>query len=157
MKQLIICAFLFLANSVFAQTEAPVHWDIVAVKDDNNVANTIQLNVSLEHGWHIFAYDAGGDGLAINTTVVLQSFDKKNKKIGEVNVTDSFATEKPVNVNMEGFGIVHYFDKEFSYFVPIANNVHRVQAKITYQACNSNMCLPPVDKILNLQLIENKK
>jgi hypothetical protein len=57
---------------------------------------------------------------------------------------------------MEGFGIVHFFDKNYSYWVPIDKNVYRVQAKITYQACNDKMCLAPVDKVLNLQVRSNK-
>jgi hypothetical protein len=158
MKKLIIICLMFVAKFSVAQTESasPVAWEIATMKNDAGEPINVQLNVSLENHWHIFASDAGGDGMAINTNVVLEKFDKKNKKISEVTVTDSLATEKPVDVNMEGFGIVHFFDKNFSYWVPIDANVYRVQAKITYQACNDKMCLAPVDKVLSLQVRSNK-
>jgi Disulphide bond corrector protein DsbC len=154
MKKILFLVLICITHFAFAQSEPPVAWDIALVKND--VANMVQLNVSLEKGWHIFAYEAGGDGLAINTTVVIETYNKKNKKIGEIELKDSNATEKPVSVNMEGFGIVNYYDKNFSYLVPITEDVYKVQAKVTYQTCNEKMCLPPVDKVLILQIKSNK-
>jgi Disulphide bond corrector protein DsbC len=154
MKKIIIICLMVISNMLQAQTEPPVAWDIALIK--NELGTFAQLNVSLEKGWHIFAYDAGGDGLAINTTVVLETYNQKNKKIGEIELKDSSATEKPISVNMEGFGIVNYFDKNFSYLAPIAADVYKVQVKVTYQTCNDKMCLPPTDKILSLQIKSNK-
>jgi hypothetical protein len=160
MKKII---FLLLAScsgtmvQAQSETEGPIAWDVTTiVNDSSKKISFLQLNASLEKQWHIFANDAGGDGLAINTTITIEKYNAKNKMIGKVEVNDDLATEKPVDVDMPGFGIVHLFDKNYSYLIPITDAVHHIKAKVGYQACNDKMCLAPVNLVLDLQLQPNK-
>jgi Disulphide bond corrector protein DsbC len=158
MRKLILLLLVLAANMVNAQTDSPVSWDVATVLNDSTKKiEFIQLNASLEKGWHIFAYDAGGDGLAINTTITIEKYSAKNKMMGKIEVKDDLATEKPVSIDMPGFGVVHLFDKNYSYLIPFAENVHHLKAKVGYQCCNDKMCLAPVNVVLDLQLQPNKK
>jgi thiol:disulfide interchange protein len=137
---LLIIAIAFGSN---AQNANPVKWNYTVVKTDNGTE--LQIHAAIEKGWHIFTAKPGGDDLAIPTEIKVEFVDGKGVK-NVVIVGDRQANQKPTKKNIEGMGIVNYFENDLVYKTNYnAFEAQQILIHITYQTCNDQMCLPPTD------------
>ncbi len=135
-----------------AQTPKPVKVTAKVIAK-NATDRQVQLHINLESSWHIFSDSAGGDGLAINTEIVAKYFNKNNKVINAATITNKNASMQPMHLEMEGFGIMNIFDKPFYYTLPqVPADAKSISIEMTYQACNNQMCLPPVVEKIKVDL-----
>jgi hypothetical protein len=139
------CILLF---SFVAKAQNPVKF---TTKYDK-ATNTAIVHVQLEKGFHVFAKDAGGDGLAIPTIITIDWKDAKKKSIKKQELDDKNASIVAHEVTMEGFGVVRYYEGEFDFTVPVAPKAASASIAISYQICNDKMCLPPKDITLPLKI-----
>jgi thiol:disulfide interchange protein DsbD len=136
-RLLMICCALLLAVGIRAQGfKDPSAWSLKAQPADN--AYDLVFHVTLQPGWHVWALNAGGDGMLIPTTIELEKSDcapvGKPREAGKLTETE-----------MEGIeGIVRYYSGEADFIQTVkAKSGDIVKGSYTYQLCNESMCLPP--------------
>jgi Disulphide bond corrector protein DsbC len=140
---LTICIGLLTIKNTKAQNASPVKWDYKIEKA--SYGNELQLHAAIDKGWHIFCNKPGGDDLAIPTTISVVFVNANNQK-DTVMLTDRQANQKPTRLNIEGFGVVNYFEKDLVYKTNFdAYPAKQILIHINYQTCNDKMCLPPAD------------
>lgn len=133
---------LLLQNlSVSAQpAERPITWKFSIEAGKEAGTYLIHAKAVIGKGWHVFAPDPGGDGLLIPTAMVPASGQKYTVK-GPLK-----AEGKKIDHEMEGMGIVHYYENEVDLILPVGNvKPGELKGILTYQLCNDIMCLPPED------------
>lgn len=137
----------YAQGQVFGKTTDPTAWTYEVKKKSGNEYQLI-WHLSLNAGWHIWSLKPGGDGFQI---VPGFTFNKQ----ANVQIKGSI-TEKgtPTTAEMDGVqGKVTYLSGQVDY---IQNVVVKGKATITgthtYQVCNDNSCLAPVDKDFTFEI-----
>jgi hypothetical protein len=147
MKHILLICLLFLANSLKAQMPSPVKWNFYTEKAKDAEVYTIYAKATIEQGWHVFSPTPGGDGLLIPTQL---TFDHP-EKFREINAM--IVDGKEISKNMEGVGLVHYYEHEVVFKVNVeAYEAHTVTGNISFQLCNEMMCLPPTEVPFSIKL-----
>jgi hypothetical protein len=132
-----ICFPLFTLVA-HAQDLQPVKWSARTIQEDN--AQFVVVQAAIDKPWHIFTNFPGGDGFAIPTALVLV-----NGK-DSISITDRMANMKPITHNIEGMGVVNYFEGTLVYKLLLTQPLSAdARLLVTYQTCNDKMCLPPTD------------
>jgi hypothetical protein len=142
MKKLLVTILLVLPFCLFAQQRVTLSYDW---KKTEGAIPMMNLNVNLEDKWHIFAYDAGGDGMAINTVIKVNCFNDKGKLIKTLELKDVDANVKPSEHEYEGMGKVRWFETDYFYIVAMPPGTVKAVVKMDYQSCNDVMCERPTD------------
>ncbi|MBL7766185.1 MAG: hypothetical protein JNJ58_08840 [Chitinophagaceae bacterium] len=145
MKNILILIALFLTLQVTAQNTNPIKWEFFPKKEANGTT-TLLAKATIEKGWHVFAPNPGGDGLLIPTGVVL------NEK-GIANVSPAVVEGKEISKEMDGVGLVHYFEYQVVYKINFeAKGQTSVSGTVSYQLCNDQLCFPPTDLPFEIKL-----
>ncbi len=138
MNRLLLVTFgLLLAIGGRAQgINDPSTWTtkVVPVKDGYDIV----FHVELKPEWHIWALDAGGDGMMIPTAI---TFEK-----GDCALVGSVREEgKLVVTDMDGIdGKVRYYSGKADFIQTVrGKSGDNVKGSYTYQLCNESICLPP--------------
>lgn len=144
--------FAFLAltfvHPSFAQgIKDPTHWTYESKKISEDRYLLI-FKLQLDKGWHIWAINAGGDGLQ-----VVPKFNfEGNKKIELIDSVQE--SGKLISQTMEGIeGKVNYYSDKIVYIQNVkAATGTIIKGTHEYQVCNDFMCLPPTEKEFSFTL-----
>lgn len=130
----------------FAQEKKVVHWTTVASPQKDSV--TLQVKATMDMGFHIWAFNAGGDGSLINTNLEIIAPKAVNAEWKSLETPKSemieFMDEAPVN----------YFENAvtFETTIPSLKGIKQIEVKVLYQTCNAEMCYPPTEETLIIKL-----
>lgn len=148
-----LCSFLavaFMTSTASAQIANPVSWTFTSKKVADNVYE-VQLNATLQPGWHLYSQTQPKDAIAQPTSFSfiknpLLEMDGKVKESGKM---EKF-TDKELGVS------ANQYSKQVSF-------VQRVKLKgkaksntagsVTFQTCDDKKCLPP--KTVNFSVALN--
>lgn len=131
------CAIVFSTNVNAQAFPDPTHWTYTVKKMSEN-QYVVSFKLQLDKGWHIWAMDAGGDGLQIVPSFVFDE-NKNIELIDEINELGTMTT-----TTMEGVeGEVNFYSDKVTYFQNVKGKAGTViKGKHEYQVCNDMMCLP---------------
>ena len=129
---------VLFAEVCYAQIQKPVVWSYGARKLAAGLYE-IHLLAKMEKDWHIYAQRQNADAIAVPTKIVFEKqkglalvggvLEKGKKKAHRIEALDV--------VNYEYGGQVDFVQK-----VRVSAGVKAVRAKITFQACTNERCLP---------------
>jgi len=139
MKLIFLGAFLFVAAKLYAQKPDPVHWQYSAKKIDNKTYE-VHITANMDDPWHIYSQTQPKEAIAIPTKI---SFSK-NPLLVVTGIPKEIG--KKEKYEDDNAGIVQYqyggtldFIETISLKAAVKTSV---TGTITYQVCNSDMCLP---------------
>ncbi|MCD6011445.1 MAG: protein-disulfide reductase [Flavipsychrobacter sp.] len=146
-------AFLLVLFSLFASasygqmTLDESKWGLEAKKKTGNEYELI-LHLQLPKQWHIYAFKPGGDGMQIAPTVTFVK-NGKVKLNGPVKEKGKLLTETIDGID----GAVNMYKGNVDYvqLATISANT-KITCKYSYQICNDQMCLPPTDKTITVEV-----
>ena len=137
---------LFSAMNSFAQGKKVVNWTTTAVQQKDGIH--LQVKATMDYGFHIWAFNAGGDGSLINTHLEVTApkevlTEWKSKEAPKSEMIE-FMEEAPVN----------YYENTvtFETIVPAPKGSKQIEVKVLYQTCNAEMCYPPTEETLIIKL-----
>ena len=106
----------------------------------------VYAKAKLDSGWHVFTHEPGGDGLLIATNF---DFDQ-NPAIEQMTPIE--IEGKVIQKEMDGMGMVSYFEKEaiFKRTITLTNKVE-LTGIVRFQVCNDEMCLPPAEDLFYIK------
>lgn len=140
LKHLLVacCAILFSTNTNAQALPDPTHWTYNVKKMSEN-QYVVSFKLQLDKGWHIWAMDAGGDGLQIVPSFTFEA----NEKIELIDDMNEVGTK--ISEEMEGVdGIVNFYSDNVVYFQNVKGTPGTViKGQHEYQVCNDKICLPP--------------
>lgn len=148
MKNILFILFMiFSLQSVAQDPTKIVKWKFTAAKGNAEHQYIITAVAMIDSGWHVFAPEPGGDGLLIPTDL---QFNGKNipKNIGKF-----IPRRRPVTHNMEGVGMVNYYEGEIDFNITVeVSKAQTLTGIVSFQCCNDQMCLPPTDVPFSIKL-----
>ena len=119
-------------------TETVAKWNYEIEKLDKSNEYKITANLKLDHGWHIFDFQPGGDGLLIAPEINFTSKD--------VTVLDKKAVGKLVTAQLAGMDDkVRYYENEVSFMVRVRSKNKEFKGSVYYQLCDHEKCLAPAE------------
>ncbi len=109
--------------------------------------NSIVITAKIADGWHLYSQHIQNDVGPIPT-----SFQYGPK--GEVGLVGETSEPKPIEEYDENFEATLNFFKDRVEFRQELEGVipEEIQVTVTFMVCNETMCLPPVDRILTVQI-----
>lgn len=140
---LIVLAFVFSANTLFAQNMIadPSTWTFETKHIKDNHYQLI-FHLKLKEGWHIWSLNPGGDGFQIVPSFKIKKNDAVIK-LGSFKEKGNAITELMDGVD----GKVTYFKNKVDYIAELeVNNNTTLSGTFKYQVCDDKMCLPPATK-----------
>ena len=145
-RLLLTCLGMIIAFVSGAQgVKDPSTWTtkVVPAKDGYDLV----FHIALEPKWHVWALDAGGDGMMIPTSF---TFDPGNYSlIGAVREEG-----KLVVTDMDGIdGKVRYYSDSADFRQALRGKTGDiVKGSFTYQLCNESICLPPKTQTFSVRI-----
>ena len=148
----LLSGILLLTTFLFGQFEDPV--SITALVKENARAGEVtevQVIFSIDRGWHIYGMEEIEDG-PIPTSIQI---------VGEVIAKQGIIIEpEPIVSYDEGFEMdIPHHDGRVIFNVPIKlkENIESgeilLTAEATYQSCNNTICYPPMEQLVEFDLI----
>lgn len=139
--QLSTLFFILISNLIFGQSN--VQWD----NKFNAASSSIEFKATIAEGWHLYSQFISDDIGPVPTTFVFES-NSKVKLIGKVT------EPTPIQKYDENFeGMLDFFEGEVIFTQKVALKKSTVlKGTITYMVCNNTMCLPPIDKLITIEL-----
>lgn len=133
---LALCLF-FIAYQSFGQGMKKVHLS-ACTNIINETEAEIVLTARLDKGWHLYAFDAGGDGTLISPAITIAA----NKDIVLVgNPTEKGKLETKDDA---GIGPYHFYENKIVYTQKIKyKKLTTLKITFDYQTCDEKGCLPP--------------
>ena len=133
---LALCLF-FIAYQSFGQGMKKVHLS-ACTNIINETEAEIVLTARLDKGWHLYAFDAGGDGTLISPAITIAA----NKDIVLVgNPTEKGKLETKDDA---GIGPYHFYENKIIYTQKIKyKKLTTLKITFDYQTCDEKGCLPP--------------
>lgn len=151
MKQIILIMLILSSNTLLAQNvlndqakKEPITWSFQLWGTDTKDEIDLVAEVNLEPGFHLFAFEPGGDGLLIGTDIQLD--DSKYEVIRKEQIGHQVQKE------IEGLGLVNYYEEKVSYNIRIRTKEKKLQGSFIYQVCNDRMCFPPAEKSFDISI-----
>ena len=144
-----ICLLLFFAVHANSQNMNKVHFSS-CTKMLNETEGEIAITAKLDEGWHLYSFEAGGDGSLISPEITFT----KNKDVEFVGKV----TEKGVLETLDdaGIGPYHFFKNKIVYTQKIKIKKKGIIAtEVYFQTCDEHGCLPPETKNLSIDLNDN--
>lgn len=151
---LIVIAFVFSANTLFAQNMIadPSTWTFETKHVKDNHYQLI-FHLKLKEGWHIWSLNPGGDGFQIVPSFKIKKNDAVIK-LGAFKEKGNAITELMDGVD----GKVTYFKNKVDYIAELeVNNNTTLSGTFKYQVCDDKMCLPPATKKCSFEIKDAKQ
>lgn len=151
---LIVIAFVFSANTLFAQNMIadPSTWTFETKHVKDNHYQLI-FHLKLKEGWHIWSLNPGGDGFQIVPSFKIKKNDAVIK-LGAFKEKGNAITELMDGVD----GKVTYFKNKVDYIAELeVNNNTTLLGTFKYQVCDDKMCLPPATKKCSFEIKDAKQ
>ena len=134
MKKTLTTLFIFFSIFSFSQNN-PVTWDYAINKISESEAE-LQFRVKLEEDFHIYSLNGIENGPIPTAFLFL---DENVEKIGSM-IVEGELVEKPDP--MFGDNIIGHYSGATTFKQKIrSNELNKVNVEVSYQACNSEMCL----------------
>lgn len=147
---LVICICCLKAAA--QEEENPAKWTLNVEKKPGKIAKddsfAATLSVKIEKGWHLYALEKI-DGGPIPTSISLA--ENQPFELGTIDFPPPIETDDAV------FGVVTKFYEDSAKFrlplraVQIPESA-KIQVKVRYQICSSEMCLPPKSVLVEADL-----
>lgn len=138
-KLFLIFAALFLAGSVFAQSE-PVSWSFTAKKVSGKTYD-VYMTATLKSGWHIYSQTQPKDAIALPTKVVFAN-NPLTTLVGDVKEVGKMQKVKDAALG----STAHQFSNTVNFVQRVtlkSDAKTNINGTIEYQLCDDKMCLPP--------------
>lgn len=130
---------LFLLTLLQSGPSDPVKWMFSAGPADEGVVN-VQLQATLEEGWHLYAISLPSDQGPIPTSF---TFKQTNDWVASGELSEPKAVEEyDINFAMD----VRHHSGSPVFVLPIeraTNEAFNVEGELEYMVCNDKTCLPP--------------
>jgi thiol:disulfide interchange protein DsbD len=119
----------------------PASWNY-EVKKISATKYQLLFHLYLKAGWHVYSLKPGGDGHEIPPSFVFDN-NIKVKLIGA-----AVEKGKTTTTRLEGIdGKVTYLSGKVDYIQEVTVTCNtKLTGKLSYQVCNTKMCLPPKEK-----------
>lgn len=148
-------AFLFLLFSLLSVAsygqiiKDESKWTLEAKKKSGDKYELI-LHVTLPKPWHLYSFKPGGDGSLISPEVKFAK-NANLKLVGPVKEKGKLITEVMSGID----GAVNMFKDKVDYVqeATISGNT-KITCEYYYQICNDNMCLPPTNGKVSVEVID---
>jgi thiol:disulfide interchange protein DsbD len=149
-KNLLFIVLLFTSFTSFAQGEKRIKFTSCFKKTAEGKGEII-ITGKIEEHFHVFAFNPGGDGSQIPTTLTFS----KNPNITFVGKTKEEG--KLINEEIKVLDIIiNYYKNEVKYIQPVTyKKLEKGSAKIHFQICNETMCERETDVIIPFDLNNN--
>lgn len=139
-KFLLLIAVAFVGIAASSQMANPVNWTFTSKKISDGVYE-IQLNATLQQGWHLYSQTQPKDAIAQPTSF---SFNKNplleiNGKVKENGKMEKF-TDKELGVS------ANQYSKQVSFVQTVklkGKAKTNAVGNVTFQTCDDKKCLPP--------------
>ncbi len=146
MKPFFFIALMLSSFLGLAQDPSAVRWTFASKPGNNPDEFILTASAKIQEGFHVFSPQPGGDGLLIPTEMTLTT---KGIKI----VSPLAPQRRPVTKQMEGIGMVNYFEGEIEFNMIIQSKKGvTISGTMSSQCCNDQMCLPPTDVPFKVKL-----
>ncbi len=149
-KNFLLIAILFANILSYAQGEKRIKFTSCFKKTAEGKGEII-ITGKIEEHFHVFAFNPGGDGIQIPTTLTFN----KNPNIafvGKVKEEGKLINEEIKVLDI----IINYYKDEVKYIQPITyKKLEKGSAKIHFQICNETMCERETDVIIPFDLNNN--
>jgi len=147
---MLLAVFTLFSFGLHAQiTKDPTTWSYEVKKKTAGHYELI-FHLKIKEGWHIYAFDPGGDGTLLppefnfdkNADVVLKGKTKQQGKL--------------ITETLEGVdGPVHMYKNQVDYIQEITAKANtKITGKHEYQVCDDHMCLPPKKKSFSFEITD---
>ena len=147
-KLVFFVAFFLITTSNFSQIFEPVKWNFELKKTSATTAD-IQINATIEDGWHVYGLNIPKDGPRA-TSIVFNKIENA-LKVGELQAPSKLEEQYDANFNME----LNWYSENAVFVQKIkftdASKV-KVKGQVEFMACNDKNCLPPTKKQFTLVL-----
>lgn len=149
MKRILIFTLLLLSGlQVLAGPAAEkTKWNFSAQKENDSTFN-LMITVNLNPGWHIFSFNAGGDGSLLPPEFTFEK-NKAVKLLGKLKENGKITHEDTKDV----MGVVNYYLGKVTYTqkaIVTANTT--LSGSVYYMVCDENACLPPEDLAFKIKM-----
>lgn len=142
----LILSFLGINKVASAQEKQVVKWEITAQKLDAQTLEMIFEASVLESGWHFWSLHLQNEML-MPTKIEYQGLQAQQIApatlyLGELVERDD-----------ELFGLISYYEGDkiiLKQKISIDNQVKNIKGSLTFQACNSSMCVAPLTVPFNI-------
>ena len=133
--------------ATLAQDVSPVNWTFTSKPGSKQNEYIIIATAKIKEGFHVFSPNPGGDGFLIPTSI---NFAKSTfiKNVGTLT-----PQRRPITKEMEGIGMVNYYEGEVDFNITVETDKHiTLHGTVSSQACNDKMCFPPSDVDFTIKL-----
>jgi thiol:disulfide interchange protein DsbD len=141
--------FLLLLFSVvhtFAQGPKRVHLSS-CTKIISPTEAEIIITARMDKGWHVYSFNAGGDGSLISPKIVFPA-SKDITLIGKVTEKGTIETKDDA-----GIGPYYFFEKQVVYTQKVKyKSKAKLKVEYYYQTCNEEGCLPPASEFITVDM-----
>jgi hypothetical protein len=137
----IIGLFVSIVGTAQAQRQPdPVHWRYTLTKAPGN-AYALHLVATMDAGWHIYSGTQPKEAIAVPTKIVLDKSPLVNimGRLTEKGKKETYRDPVAGIVQFQ-YGDSVDFVQPLTIKTAVKSSIH---GTITYQACTSEMCLPP--------------
>lgn len=147
---MLLAVFTLFSFGLHAQiTKDPTTWSYEVKKKTAGHYELI-FHLKIKEGWHIYAFDPGGDGTLLSPEF---NFDKNANVVlkGKIKQQGKLITETLEGVD----GPVHMYKNQVDYVQEITAKANtKITGKHEYQVCDDHMCLPPKKKSFTFEITD---
>src|SRR5690554_5759705 len=133
-----IFLLLWTIPSFASPSDGKIKWNFSANKIDDTTFN-LNISATLIDGWHIFAFDPGGDGSLLPPEFTFEK-NRHIKLIGELTENGTIFQEDTKDV----MGVINYFKGKVVYNQKaIVTGNTTLKGNVYFMICDDTGCLPP--------------
>lgn len=150
MRKILVVVLIFVAQFAFGQGEKRVNLTS-CFKQTATGEGDIIVTAKIEKGFHIFAFEPGGDGMQIPTTI---KFDLPAgvTAVGKVKEEGKLIKKEEKELEI----VINYYENEVKYVQHVKyKSLAKGKGVIHYQVCNEGMCERECDKPFTFDMSEN--
>ncbi|WP_165836240.1 protein-disulfide reductase DsbD family protein [Taibaiella soli] len=147
---MLLAVFTLFSFGLHAQIiKDPTTWSYEVKKETADHYELI-FHLKIKEGWHIYAFDPGGDGSLLPPTF---NFDKNANVVLKGKVKQH---GKLISETLEGIdGVVNMYKNQVDYVQEITAKANtKITGKQEYQVCDDHMCLPPKKKNFTFEITD---
>ncbi|MFM2388222.1 MAG: hypothetical protein RL660_2979 [Bacteroidota bacterium] len=131
---------LLTTFTAWGQAEKRVKFDVCFEPSSKPGEGEIIVTANMQKGFHIFAFDPGGDGSQVPTNLVFKPM-KNVTLVGKVTEKD-----KPGVHDIDGVGTVRWYEGKARFGQKVKyKKLEKGELTFSFQVCNESFCERPAD------------
>jgi len=147
-RMLFMFAVLLQFTSNLNGQHNPVSWNVSSEKTDETIYK-INIEAKIESGWYVYSQVLESDMGPVATFLDFST----NSGVKLMGKADESGNRKEGMDKAFGMNVVKYLDNvTFSQTIKVEPNVQEINCIVTFMTCNGEMCLPPKDIPLKINL-----